>query len=160
MSLPTLPRGLRIATQGYAYDGPGGVRRTALAGGAPRYGLEYDRGIQAFQCTMVLPANKLNVWTLFYHHVIRKGSLPFELRIDSGMGITGHECNMVPDSYSVTRTGSITVVTFAVEAEASAYGFTTEEAETILQIWENGDDPARLFNRLAIFANKDTLVLQ
>ncbi|MNO07228.1 hypothetical protein D3C81_2293370 [compost metagenome] len=67
---------------------------------------------------------------------------------------------MVPDSYSATRTGTITVVTFAVEAEASAYGFTTEEAETILQIWENGDDPSRLFNRLAIFANKDTLVLQ
>lgn len=162
MTTPSIPTGFKPVIQGYSIGAAPGVMRTEVAGGAPRYALEYDRGTQAFQVTLVLDAMAFSVWTAFYHHVIKKGAITFAMPIDSGFGLQEHDCNIVPGSYSAVRAGGqITAVSFVVDAEARVYtDFTVDDAEGLIDLWnEYGPGTDELLARLAQFATVDTLVL-
>lgn len=159
--MPTIPKGLAPVVSGYSFGGPGGVNRTEVAGGAPRYGLDWDRGAQTFNVTLILDDLQFSVWTLFYHHAIKKGAISFDMPLDSGMGQQTHTVNIVPGSYNAARTsGTVTVVSFSVEAESTAYQFGADEAEIALELYSQyGRQMTALFDRLTLFANRDTNAL-
>jgi len=160
--MPTLPNGFKPTVAAYSHDGPGGVLRTDVAGGAPRYGLDWDRGLQKFNVTLILDKAQFSVWTAFYIHIIKKGAITFDMPLDSGFGTELHACNIMPDSYSASRTGGIAmVVSFVVEAENKAYEFSAADAQSMVDLYnEYLDDSNELLSRLAQFATQDTLVLQ
>jgi len=157
--MPTLPAGLTPTVAAYSHGGPGGVMRTEVAGGAPRYALDYGRGVQQFNVTLVLDKLKFSVWTAFFHHIILKGAVTFDMPLDSGFGTDLHAVNIVPGTYSATRTGGTAmVVAFAVEAESKVYDMTASDAVVLIDVYSAyGDD--KLLARLAQFANVDTNVL-
>lgn len=160
MSLPKLPAGLCIAAQGYGFGGPTGARRTDIAAGRGRYGLNYYGGTSQFAVTLVLRDDQMRVWSLFYHRKIALGTLPFELELDSGMGIQPHECNILPDSYQAVLNQTVWVVTFNVEAKASAYEAEVPVLDLELEYWDNTQQPlGPMLDRLTIFANEDVLIL-
>jgi hypothetical protein len=130
--MPAIPNELVPTIQGYAIGAPAGVERIQPAGGAARYVLRWDRGVQPFQIRMVHDAEKFSVWTAFYLHVVKKGTIAFDMPLDSGFGTEQHECNIVPGTYSAAREGAHTVVTFTVEAESGAYALTAGQAETLI----------------------------
>lgn len=157
----SIPKGMVPIVSSYSNDGPGGVVRTDVAGGAPRYGLDWDRGTQQFRVTLILDALKYSAWSMFYHHIIKKGSLSFEMTLDSGMGCMPHLVNIVPGSYTATRTvGILTAVAFVVEAEATAYSYTGDDAQSLVDMYDQYTAGVFAFmDRLAKFANVDSVVL-
>ena len=159
--MPTLPAGLKPVVANYSFDEPGGVMRTDVAGGAARYALDWDRGPQRFQVTLLLEALQFSVWSAFYHHVIKKGAIAFDMRLDSGFGVSPHSVNIMPGSYSAARTGGImTVVSFVAEAESQAYAMTGAEALILLDLYSTyGAETDALLARLAKFATIDVNVL-
>lgn len=159
--MPTLPAGLKPVVANYSFDEPGGVMRTDVAGGAARYALDWDRGPQRFQITLILEALQFSVWSAFYHHVIKKGAIAFDIRLDSGFGVSPHSVNIMPGSYSAARTGGImTVVSFVVEAENQVYGMTGAEAVTLIEFYNTaGAESDALLARIARFATSDVNVL-
>jgi hypothetical protein len=161
MPTPRIPAGFKPVIQGYSIGAPDGVAMTEVGGGMPRVGLEWDRGKQQFQVTLVLKADAFAVWTAFFLHIIKKGSIQFDMPLDSGFGMEDHTCIMVPGSYSAARAGGqITSVTFAVLAESKAYDMTAEEAQSLVDLWdEAGGTSDALLDRLAEFVNEDLLVL-
>jgi hypothetical protein len=161
MPNPVMPNGFTPTVASYSMDEPGGVLRTEVAGGAARYGLDWDRGPQRFQVTLILDALKFSVWTAFYHHIIRKGAITFDMRLDSGFGTQPHAVNIMPGSYSAARTGGIaTVVSFVVEAENKVYEISAADAAGMIEMYNTyGDSTNALLRRLAQFATVDTNVL-
>ncbi len=160
--MPAIPNGFKPVVSNYSMDAPGGVSRTDVAGGMPRFGLDYDRGAQRFNVTLVLDKLRFSVWTAFFMQVIKKGAIAFDMPLDSGFGTSTHRVNIVPGSYSATRTaGIITVVSFAVETESQAYDLSEEDALSLVDMYnEYGpEELGLLFPRIAQFANVDTLVL-
>ncbi|SIQ99714.1 hypothetical protein [Pseudacidovorax sp. RU35E] len=162
MTTPRIPRGLRLVTSNYSAGDPGGVRRTAVAGGAPRYAQDYARGTQQFRASMILTAPQYAIWTLFYMHKIGRGAIGFEMDLDSGQGVRAHVCNIVPGSYSAEPAGGrVWTITFVLEAEPSVYEFDEESASDVLELWDEvGPDLDALLRRLARFALSDTRVLE
>lgn len=162
MPNPRVPNGFKPVIQGYGFGAPDGVMMTEVGGGMPRGGLEWDRGVQQFQVSRVMKADEFAVWTAFFHHVIKKGALPFILPLDSGFGMQDHDCLMVPGSYSARRVGGqITSISFTVVAESAAYAMTSADGAALVEIWnEYGSGSDDLLERIAQFANVDTLVLQ
>jgi len=133
-----LPSGLMPVVTGYATSTMGGVLRTEVAGGPMRYGIDYAQGAIRFDVTLVLNAEQFSVWSAFHARIIKKGALRFNMPLDSGFGVEPHACNIVPGSYSTTRTGGIAVVvSFAVDAENKAYEFTTLEAQNMIAAYES-----------------------
>lgn len=161
MPNPALPNGFTPTVAAYSHDGPGGALRTEVAGGAARYGLDYGRGTQQFNVTLILDKLKFSVWTAFYHHIILKGSITFDMPLDSGFGTELHAVNIVPGTYSASRTGGIAmVVAFVVEAESKVYDMTAADAAALIDVYmAYGDESNKLLARLAQFANVDTNVL-
>lgn len=160
--MPTIPTGLVPATSpsGYGFAGPGGVVRTEVEGGSPRTALAYDRGQQIFSVALVCSIEEFRIWTLFYHHSIKKGAISFDMPLDSGMGVSTHSVTMLPDSYQVANTnGSTWVVTFQVSAESEAYSFDEEAAGLILDYYSTGGDLSALLAQLAQFATVDSNAL-
>lgn len=162
MPNPAMPNGFKPTVAAYSHDGPGGVQRTEVAGGASRYALQYDRGLQRFNVTLILDKAQFSVWTAFFIHIIRKGAITFDMPLDSGFGTAPHASNMIPGSYSASRTGGTAmVVNFAVEAENQAYDFSAADAQAMIDVHNLYlRDSSPLLARLAQFANVDTLVLQ
>ena len=160
--MAAIPAGFKPIIQGYSIGAPDGVSHTEVAGGMPRSALSWDRGVQAFQVTMLMSPEKFSVWTAFFMHIIKKGSLSFTMPLDSGFGLMDHDCLMVPGTYSAVRAGGqITSVAFTVTAESSAYGMTATDAQSLVNIWgEYGERSDELLDRINVFANQDTLVLQ
>lgn len=161
MPTPAIPSGFKPVIQGYAIGAPDGVAHTDVGGGMPRSALQWDRGRQAFQVTMVLPAEKFAVWTVFFLHIIKKGAYTFTMPLDSGFGLQDHDCLMVSGSYSAVRAGGqVTSVSFTVLAESRVYDITSADAQALIDLWEeyegSYDD---LLARIDQFANGDTLVL-
>lgn len=155
-----MPRGFIPTVQPYSHNGPAGAVRTDVGGGRPRYGLEFDRGVQQYQVTLLLDSFKYAVWVTFYHRVIALGTVSFTMTLDSGYGRQPHLVNIVPGSYNVTTTGgNFEVVTFTVEAESTAYDLTDAEVAAILGYYELFGGDRRLIDRIAQFANVDSLVL-
>ena len=160
--MPTLPRDLYPVTSpsGYSHGAAGGVSRTQVEGGFNRYALDFDRGVQQFNVALACTAGHYQIWTLFFYNIIKKGALSFDMPLDSGSGLQTHTVNIIPNSVSVNETdGNNFVVTFQVEAESSAYLFDTDATDTILSIWEAGEDVGELFDAIAYFVLTGTLVL-
>lgn len=159
--MPILPAGLTPTVAAYSHGGPGGVMRTEVAGGAARYALDYGRGTQQFNVTLILDKLKFSVWTAFFHHIILKGAITFDMPLDSGFGTEAHAVNIVPGTYSASRTGGTAmVVAFVVEAESSVYDMTAVDAAGLIDVYSTyGDDSNKLLDRLAQFANVDTNAL-
>ena len=160
--MPTLPRDLYPVTSpsGYSHNAAGGVSRTQVEGGFNRYALDFERGVQQFDVALACTAGHYQIWTLFFYNIIKKGALSFDMPLDSGSGLQTHSVNIIPNSVSVNETdGNNFVVTFQVEAESSAYDFDTDATDTILAIWEAGEDVGELFDAIAYFVLTGTLVL-
>ena len=160
--MPTLPRDLYPVTSpsGYSHGAAGGVSRTQVEGGFNRYALDFDRGVQQFNVALACTAGHYQIWTLFFYNIIKKGALSFDMPLDSGSGLQTHSVNIIPNSVTVNETdGNNFIVTFQVEAESSAYDFDTDATDTILAIWEAGEDVGDLFDAIAEFVLTGTLVL-
>ncbi len=160
--MPTLPRDLYPVTSpsGYSHNAAGGVSRTQVEGGFNRYALDFERGVQQFNVALACTAGHYQIWTLFFYNIIKKGALSFDMPLDSGSGLQTHTVNIIPNSVSVNETdGNNFVVTFQVDAESSAYDFDTDATDTILSIWEAGEDVGELFDAIAYFVLTGTLVL-
>lgn len=157
MAAIQIPTGFVPVVQGYGMKGPGGVRRTDVAGGSPRYGLEWDRGFSQFNVAMVMTEVKFAIWTTFYHLIIKKGSITFSMPLDGGLGVQDHDCNIIPDSYTATRTdGRVTTVTFSVDASPRIYDITPADGQTLIDFWNlYGEDGSALLARIALFATVD-----
>ena len=161
MANPVLPNGFKPTVAAYSHNGPGGVKRTEVAGGAPRYALDYDRGLQQFNVTLILNQMQFSVWVAFFIHIIKKGAITFDMPLDAGFGTALHACNIMPDSYSASRTGGIaTAVSFVVEAENKAYDMTAADAQALVDFYNaSGSESGALLARISRFATVDTLVL-
>ena len=161
MPNPILPRGFTPIVSSYSHDGPGGVMRTEVAGGSARYALDFDRGLQKFNVTLILDKAAFSVWTAFFIHLIKKGAITFDMRLDSGFGVEPHACNIMPGSYNAARTAGINMaVSFVVEAENKAYDFSAADAVAMIDFYNvYTDESDALLRRLAQFALKDTNVL-
>ncbi len=161
MTNPVLPNGFKPIVSAYSNSAPGGVMRTEVAGGAPRYALEFDRGVQSFNVTLLFDKLEFSVFTAWFHHVIKKGAYTFDMPLDSGFGTSLHAVNMVPGSYSATRTeGIMILVAFVVETESEAYELSAVEGAGLVDIYNTyGASTPDLLDRLAQFANVDSLVL-
>lgn len=156
-----LPSYFKPVVQGYSISDPGGVLRTEVAGGSPRYGMDWDRGPQQYTVTLILDAQLFSLWTVFYHKIAGKGSLQFSMPLDSGFGVQPAEVNIVPGTYSAERTaGIMTVVSFRVEAENPVYQMSDEDAKNMLDVYDwYGPGTNALFDRIHIFANFDLNML-
>lgn len=161
MTTPRLPNGMRPEASPYGADDPGGAMRTEVAGGMARYALDWDRGPQRYTINLMFNPIEFSVWTAFYRHIIKKGSIAFNMPLDSGFGPSQHLVNIMPGSYSETRTGGVsTVVAFVVEAENQAYDMTATDAQSMIDLYNTyGDVTDALLARIAQFATVDTLVL-
>lgn len=160
MNLPKIPAGLCVAAQSYGFSGPTGGRRSDVAGGRGRYGLNYYGGTSQFAVTLILTPDQLRVWTLFYQRRIALGTLPFAMDLDSGLGIQPHECNILPDSYQASKNQTVWAVSFNVEARASAYDLDQTVSDIELDYWDStGQSLGPMLDRLTIFANEDVLIL-
>ena len=162
MPTPVLPRDLYPVTSpsGYSYASAQGVHMTQVEGGFNRYAMDFDRGTRIYNVALACTAGHLQVWELFYLRIIKKGTLSFEMPLDSGTGLEQHLVNIIPNSVNTTETdGNNFVVTFQVEAESKIYDFTDEGAEAILSIWETSGDVGDFLDRLALFTLEETLVL-
>lgn len=162
MATPVIPVGMCPAVSPYSFGAPGGVDRTDLEGGVGRYAMAWDRGTQVFNVTLMLTLDKFSVWNAFFLRKIKKGAITFQMEIDSGFGLEPHFCNILPGSYnSVLTSGTVYAVAFQIEAEAaSTYDLTDDEVDGLIEINDStGGNPHLLLDRLAIFANFDTNVL-
>ncbi|GEM_PF-1390424 len=163
LSADAMPAGFVPAVSAYSFGGPGGVMRDDVSGGVAGNGLEWDRGLQQFSCTLVLPPEKFAIWTVWYHRVINKGARTFDMRLDSGSGANVHAATIIPGSYSTSRTGgTATVVSFIVEAESKAYSFTAADAQAMIDLHNmmGGVSTSELLARIARFSTADTNVLE
>lgn len=158
MANPVIPAGMKPVVTGYQIGAAGGVIRTPVGGGRPRYALDWDRGVQQFQVTLILNAAQFSIWSVFYHRVIKKGAITFDMMLDSGLGPMTHAVNIVPDTYSVVRVGgSLSSVSFVVEAESSVYSLSDDDVELMFELHNlYGERLNRLFPRIEQFANVDT----
>lgn len=159
--MPTIPNGLKPIVASYSHGGPGGVMRTEVAGGAPRYALDWDRGLAQYSVTLILDKLQFSVWSAFFHGVIKKGAITFDMPLDSGFGTQTHACNIVPESYQASRTGGTAMaVSFVVEAESQAYELTAAESLELVEIYNTyGAETDELLARIERFATLDSLVL-
>lgn len=160
--MPTMPTGIVPVTSpgGYSHGGPGGALRTEVEGGANRYALAFERGPQPFQVTLVCDPSQYQMWSLFYLVVTKKGTITFDMPLDSGNGVQPHAVNIVPGTYQATNTnGSTWIVGFTVEAESRIYDFDDDSAELILDYYNNGESLSELLAALNQFANYDSNVL-
>lgn len=162
MANPQMPKGMQPIVAGYSFGGPGGAMSAQVSGGMARYGLDYDRGVQRFTVALMLTTKtQLFIWSLFYHQVIKQGTITFDMPLDSGFGLSLHACNIVPQSYSMASLDAFSAsVGFTVEAESQAYTYDDATAGSLVDLFSlYGEDVNPLFARLALFVNSDVLAL-
>lgn len=161
LSSTAMPDGLSPMLESYGLEDAGGVLRSEVDGGTASYALQYARGLPRFACQLLLTADQFATWSVWFHRLIAKGAYTFDMPLDSGFGMQTHAANIVPDSYSATRTGGIhTLVSFAVEAEPKAYDLSTADAQSLVDFYNlYGTGTSELLARIATFALVDSLVL-
>ncbi len=158
---PRIPNGIEPIVAGYSFGGPGGAMSTAVAGGMSRYALDYDRGTQRVNVALLCIGLQFQVWSVFFHQVIKKGTIAFTMPLETGLGKLDHLVNIVPETYQVSDVNSFTTsVVFTVETESSVYALDDAGAAAFIDLFNAyGSDMQALLARLAQFANVDTLVL-
>ena len=119
--IPVMPPGFVPEVSSYTGSGPAGVIRTEVGGGAARYRVDWARGRDRYNVRITLDPEKFSIWSMFYHHIIRKGAIAFEMRLDSGLGTAPHKVNLIPGSYQASANGVGYVIAFAVECDNAAY---------------------------------------
>ncbi|MCY1549589.1 hypothetical protein D9M68_857640 [compost metagenome] len=162
MPNPTIPNGFKPLIDEYSGGAPTGVFNTEVAGGLPRAGLMWDRGPRQYSVAMVLSPEKFSVWAVFLARILDGGAISFYMPIDSGAGLEDHLCTMVAGSYAERRAerSVFTRISFSVLAEPSAYEYSKEEAQDLIDLWNSaGEQSDDLLRRIAQFANVDTNVL-
>lgn len=162
--MPAMPNEIKPVTSpgGYSYQSARGSRRTTVGGGFSRYALEYDRGTQLFSVTLAMTVIQNQIWQIFFNKIIKKGTIPFTMPLDSGMGVADHTVNIVPDSMSTTVTnGTTTIVSFTVEAESQTYTLSDDDAQNYIDVFnEYGSSGVQpLLDALAQYATIDSNVL-
>lgn len=163
MATPRIPNDFKPLIRDYSIGAPDGVAMTDVAGGMPRVAPMWDRGNQAFSVALMCTPERFMVWSAWFLRVIRKGAYRFVMPLDSGLGMEDHTCQMIPGTYSATRANGSqnTVVTFQVLAESTLHDLSVDEAESIVDFWNGyGGSGDALLDRIAQFANVDSLVLQ
>lgn len=167
MAIPVLPSQFKPIFGSYSYGGPGGVVRTEVPGGANRYALQFDRGMQKWNVTLHISDAANSAWVAFYHYVIKKGAITFQMNLDSGFGLEPHNVNIIPETYSASSTEfGRHVISFVCEGESSVYRMTEADAIAIVEMYSlYGDGLADsavndLLYRIYKFANIDCNVLQ
>ena len=154
------PRSFCPLVKNYTGGDMGGNGQTDVEGGAPRFALEYDGGVQPFTVTLALTAEKYRIWALFYHRIIKRGTIPFDMPLDTGFGTEPHTVNIVKESYSESRTQRHRFISFTVLAEPQAYDVSMEDAQAEIDLWNRvGVNLQPLLDRLEISANEDVLML-
>ena len=110
--------------------------------------------------TLLLDPLQWQVWESFWLIAIRKGSLPFDMTLNSGLGPALHTVHIVPGSYSVNMVDPITIsVAFAVEAESQVYA-NPDAGTSIIDLYNTyGASSADLLAAIAQFATIDSNVL-
>jgi hypothetical protein len=161
MTNPVLPASFLPIVEGYSFNAPQGVYRTEVQGGMSRYAMQYDRGPQEFKVTMIMNPDKFAIWNLFFLRVIKKGSISFDMQLDSGFGVSTHTCNILPGTYNANLVnGTFYSITFSVEAESKAFDYEMEDVNSIMDLYSiYGESYDDVILRIAQFANEDTLVL-
>jgi hypothetical protein len=162
LTAESMPDGFEPVTApgGYSHDGPGGVMSDAVAGGNACYALEWDRGVQQFNVTLMLTDAEYEIWSVWFHRMIKKGARAFEMMLDSGFGLDAHLVNIIPGSYSATHNDTFIVISFVAEGESAAYALGEAAALALIAVYgEYGMGTNALFDRISRFANVDTLVL-
>lgn len=160
--MPTIPNGLVPVTSpsSFSFTGPGGVVRTEVEGGSPRSALSFDCGPQLFSVALVCDPDEFFIWSLFFHHTIKKGAISFDMDLDSGTGVATHSATMVPGSYQANNTnGSTWIVTFQVSAESKAYDYDAGAAALIIDAYNAGTTLTTILDALEQFATVDSNVL-
>jgi hypothetical protein len=156
----TIPLGLSPVVSGYGHGSIAGSMRGDVAGSFGEFGQDWMGGPQDFTCTLILTPAQMLLWTIWFYRVIRKGGLSFDMPLDSGLGLVPHLVTILPGTYTVTRNGEISIVSFSVEAESTLYTLGRTGAESLIAIYaENGSETPALLARLAKFATVDSLVL-
>lgn len=156
----TIPLGLSPVVSGYGHGGIPGAMRGDVPGGFGQFGQDWMGGTQEFTCTLILTPAQMRIWTVWFYRLVRKGGLSFDMPLDSGLGLVPHLVSVLPGTYSVTRNGDISIVSFSVEAESTLYTLGRSGAESLLAIYaENGSETSALLAAIARFAVIDSLVL-
>lgn len=151
---------LKPIISGYSMNAPDGVYRSGVAGGLATQALAWDRGTQTFKLSMILMPVDFWAWSVFFHHVAKKGVAAFTMYLDTGLGNATHTVNVIPGTYSVTFTGTVYVVAFTAEAEPQMYGLSQSDQQGILDLYATyGEGLNDLLPRIAQFANFDTLAM-
>jgi hypothetical protein len=119
--IPVMPNGFVPEVSSYTGAAPGGIVRTEVGGGASRYRVDWARGRDTYNVRMTLDPEQFSIWSMFYHHIVRKGSIAFLMRLDSGLGTSPHAVNITPGSYQASANGAGYVIAFSVETENAAY---------------------------------------
>jgi hypothetical protein len=125
--MPAIPAEFIPEVQSYTVAMPTGVLATEVGGGAARYTLQYDRGVQRFGISMALTAGQFSVWNAFYFYSIAKGTVAFTMPLDSGLGTASHSVNILPDSYSARAQDGFWLVAFVVETTSAVYALSGPE---------------------------------
>lgn len=161
MPVASLPDVFVPITGSYGIRGTRGAKRTEVKGGFNRYALDYDRGTCEVSVLLKLNSTTFQIWQLFYHNQIKKGSLPFLLPLDTGFGIYSHTCFIVPDTYNVSLSDyDDYTISFVVETETLAYTYGPSDYETLIMLYNNyGINGDELLRRINTFANSDVNVL-
>ncbi len=146
MTTPVLPSQFKPIFGSYSHGGAGGVSRTDVAGGSPRYALQFDRGFQKWNVTFNITDVAYEVWVVFYHRVIDKGAITFLMNLDSGFGLEPHSVNILPDTYSASSVDwGRHVISFVCEGESTVYNLSDEDSNAIMDLYTTYGDGASDF---------------
>jgi hypothetical protein len=118
------PKGcvLSTANSPYSYNSPGGALKNQVVGPVVAQELQWDRGVQIYNGTMILVRAQLTAWLVFVYHVLNRGANTFELPMDSGQGVKRHAVNLLPGSQKIEHAGQdVASVSMQLEGEASYY---------------------------------------
>ncbi len=161
MAVAEIPLGLVPITSSYNIRGPKGARRTEVKGGFNRYALDFDQGTLEVSVTLKLESFQFQMWQLFFHNTIKKGTIPFSMTLDTGFGVVPHTCYIVPDTYNVNLADyEDYVVSFVVETESVAYTYGPADTQSLLDVYAlYNKDADKTLKRIATFATEDVNVL-
>jgi hypothetical protein len=161
MPTPRIPSGFKPLVAGYGLGAPDGTAVSEVGGGLPRAALMWDRGTHPVTLSFLNSPERHEVWTVFFRHVILKGTVAFICPLDTGMGYADHLVQMIPETYSAQRMNSPWwTVAFTALVESAADDLSPEEVTRVLDLWEQSqEDYDDIIRGITKLATVDMLVL-